>query len=168
MHKIFSIAELKANKSTIINPIVIPEYIFNKIRGLCDLDVEFTGQLVCRKKIVEYPFLPTVKSSSGGSVYPNQKMVFNNSPDYSTIEFHTHPSLLGDYWANKFSIGDLVTFDKRVTQQGRLYKHILFTPSYIITWGKLFAPDVRIGFGSTEEVKKVFDEWNKKYKCWNI
>ncbi len=164
MEKIFSIASLKSNTLTFENPIVIPDWIFNQIISICKKEGEYAGYLVCRNQIVEYPFL----SGNGtvGSVYPKKKLTFNNSLDYETIEFHTHTSALGDYWTNKFSGGDLKTFNNRCQQDGDQYKHILFTTDNILTWGKFDAPDIRIGFGNTKTIIENFNHWNDKYRHW--
>lgn len=164
MQKIFSIKDLKANLSKATDCIIIPEWIFDSVIGLCNEDIEYSGQLLCYNNIAEYPFL----SGSGdvGSVFPSKKIVFNDSPRYSTIEFHTHTAALGGYWTDKFSGGDLASFSKRILQEGKDYKHILFTPENILTWGKDSAPDVRIGFGNNETVIKIFNDYNLKHNCW--
>src|SRR5205085_1537654 len=115
-------------------------------------------------KVAEYPFLSA--SGKTGSVFPSKKIVFNDSPNYSTIEFHTHTSALGDFWTKRFSDGDFKTFNNRVLQEGENYQHILFTTENILTWGKYNAPDVRIGFKETGIVVNNFNHWNDKYKCW--
>jgi hypothetical protein len=163
MEKSFSISELKNNSSTIANCIVIPLWILECILGLCKQEIEYAGYLVCHNNIIEYPYI----SGSGtvGSVYPKKKIIFNN-PEYTTIEFHTHTSALGNFWTDKFSQGDLATFNNRVIQEGENYQHILFTTSNILTWGNGNAPDIRIGFGNTETVIKLFYDRNNKYNCW--
>ena len=165
MEKIFAIADLKANTSTTTNPdVVIPNWILDSIIGLCALPGEWSGFLVCFNKIVQYPYISG--SGGSGSVFPSKKIVFNDSPAYMAIEFHTHPSLLGEHWASRFSSGDLATFSNRLKQEGEQYKHILFTTTNILTWGKGTAPDVRVGFGNDNTVVKTFNEWNKKYNSW--
>jgi len=163
MEKTFKITELKSNSSKVSDCIVIPDWILDNILTLCRMEVEYSGQLLCYKKIVEYPFL----SGNGtvGSVFPSKKVVFN-SPDNTAIEFHTHTSALGDFWTNKFSSGDLTTFNNRIIQEGDGYQHILFTTENILTWGKHIAPDVRIGFGNTEVVMRKFFEINDRHNCW--
>jgi len=165
MEKVFSISDLKGNKITAGDPIVIPDWLLDSILGLCKLDVEYSGQLVCYKKIVEYPFLSA--NGTTGSVYPKTKIVFNDPKDWTTIEFHTHTKALGEFWTTRFSPGDLNTFDNRIAQEGEAYQHVLFTTENVLTWGKHSAPDVRIGFKETETVKDNFTIWNEKYKCWN-
>ncbi len=162
--KTFSIADLKANTSKATDCIIIPDWVLDQILSLCKHDKEYSGQILCYKKIVEYAFI----SASGtlGSVFPQKKVVFNNSPDYTAIEFHTHTSGLGNYWTDKFSTGDLTTFSNRTVQEGEGYQHILFTTANILTWGKFNAPDIRIGFGNTELVMKRFWEINNKHSCW--
>lgn len=164
MEKTFSIKDLKENKITSTDCIVIPDWLLDSIISLCDRDVEYAGQLICYKKVVEYPFLSA--SGSTASVFPQKKIIFTDSVDYSTIEFHTHPKALGDFWATRFSGGDLTTFSNRVIQEGEQYQHILFTPENILTWGKQDAPDVRIGFKQTQIVIDNWRKWNIKYNCW--
>lgn len=164
MEKIFSIVDLKANKIVATNPIVIPDWILDALLGLCKTGIEYSGQLICYKNIVEYPFI----SASGvvGSVFPSKKVVFNDSPDYSTIEFHTHPSALGDMWSKNFSDGDHATFNNRILQEGEQYQHVLITDKNILTWGKYNAPDIRIGFKAIEHVVNNWNDWNAKYNSW--
>ena len=165
MEKSFKISDLKANLSKATDCIVIPDWILDQLLSLCNANVEYSGQLLCYKKIVEYVFI----SGSGtvGSVFPSKKVVFNNSPDYTAIEFHTHTSSLGDFWTDKFSQGDLTTFGNRLIQEGEHYQHILFTVKNSLTWGKINAPDIRIGFGNVELIMKTFWDINSKHNCWN-
>lgn len=164
MENIFKISDLKKNKSKSTSAIVIPEWILEVILNLCNLDIEWCGYLVCRDNIVEFVFL--TGSGETTSVVPDKKIVFNNSSCYTAIEFHTHPTKLGNYWTDKFSSGDTNTFNKRITQEGEQYNHILFTVNNILTWGKEIAPDIRIGFGQTDMVKEKFNEWNLKHPSW--
>lgn len=161
----FNILLLRSNLYGSKDCVVIPEFVLNSILTLCSKDVEYSGQLLLYKKIAEYPFL----SGSGtlGSVYPKKKVVYNNSPDYSTIEFHTHTEGLGDSWTDRFSEGDLKTFNNRVLQEGDNYQHMLFTTKNILTWGAHMAPDLRIGFGNGDIILKTFYEINDRHKCWN-
>lgn len=166
MQKIFNIQDLINNKYTSTTPIVIPIFILNAILKLCDLPIEYAGQLLLFNNIVEYPFISA--SGSAGAVFPEKKIVFNNSPQYTTIEFHTHPNLLGNFYMGNFSNGDMHTFNNRVLQEGNQYQHILFTGKNVITWGKNEAPDVRVGFGNTDVVIYNFNTFNKKHNCWKL
>jgi hypothetical protein len=163
MEKIFSIDDLQSNVFATSDCIVIPAWIFDQLLSLCQADVEYCGQLLCRGNLVEYVFI--AGSGNAGSVYPKKKVLFS-STGYSAIEFHTHTAKLGAAWTAKFSDGDLSSFDNRVKQEGLNYQHILFTTENVLTWGKGSVPNVRLGFGNTELVTNTFWEINKKYNCW--
>lgn len=166
MQKIFSIADLQNNVSKTTDAIVIPEYIFGTLLGLCKDNVENSGYLILNdNRIVEYPFLSG--SGNAGSVFPQKKITFPSS-DYSTVEFHIHPELLGDFWASNFSEGDLNTFNNRIKQEGENYTHVLFTPKNVLTWGYKEAPNIRIGFKETDYVMNLFKKWNDKYNQWDV
>ncbi len=130
--------------------------------GLCKLECEYAGYLIYHENVVEYPFLSG--SGTGSSVHPTKKIIVQ--PPMYAIEFHTHPSLLGSMWKDRFSSGDHATFRNRIDQEGEGYAHVLITSENILTWGKGKAMNVRIGFGASEIVVANFNKWNKKYGCW--
>lgn len=166
MEKIFSIDDLKNNNIVGDYAIIIPEWILDKIIGLCFKDKEYVGQLILLENIVEYVFITGIGNE--GSVFPKKKIVFNDNSKYRTIEFHTHTDSLGEYWVDKFSTGDINTFSNRVVQDGDGYQHMLFTTNNVLTWGNEYAPDVRIGFGNTDVVIANFKLFNQKHKSWSF
>lgn len=165
MIKKFNISILKSNNSKEDCDIVIPDWILDNLISLCDKKVEYCGQLIIYNKIVEFAFI--CGSGSIGHVSPTKKMIINNE-NYSIIEFHTHPESLGTLWMDKFSDGDLATFSNRIQQEGEQYAHALFTKTHILTFRRQNAPHIRIGFGNTDKVIALFNQWNKNYKCWDL
>lgn len=166
MENKFSVSELMQNKTTGTPDIVIPEWIFRTCLNLCTLKIEYSGQLICNGKIAEYAFL--TGSGTGASVFPNKKIIFPKLNGMRTIEFHTHPIELGDYYQANFSSGDYSTFDKRVVQEGDNYEHILFTKTNAITWAKTNPATLRLGFGAESNVIDIFEKWNNKHGGWTI
>ena len=163
----FPISRLMENSFSGDADIIIPEWIMKNLLSLTDQPNEYSGQLCMYKGVVEYPFI----SGRGtmGSVYPQKKVVFENpETKYHAVEFHTHPKGLSEFWHDKFSGGDIDTFNNRVMQQGEDYSHILITPLNVLTWGKRKAPTVRIGFKQSDVVLATFRRWNDNHKCWAI
>ncbi len=164
MEKIFSIQRLKLNMYDASDCIVIPKWILDSILNLIKKRNEYAGYLIVNDNIVEYVYISS--EGTAASVVSTKKVIFNGTTQYRAIEFHTHPSALGDTWSDKFSQGDYTTFENRSRQEGEQYQHILFTAKNILTWSQVNPPDIRIGFGNTDMVREKFAEWNKKYLSW--
>ncbi len=153
-----------SNKPLISNTI-FPESFWESSKEMCEGNYEKAGWLICKKSfikdyliyIVEYPF--TTDEGDMGSVYPSKRL--NLPDDYSGVEFHIHPEGLGEYWFDKFSSGDYTTFSNRMRDNIN-YKHVLFTPTNILTFGKE-TPEFRVGKVSEE----AFGELGNRYEYWH-
>lgn len=145
---IFNRQYLQDNRrvALVTNTIIIPEYFMDKTLQVCNGAFEQAGWLICSKVLVGDLIVYTVENmwvtdtGSAASVYPSKTL---NLPDtHSGIEFHSHPKALGSTWWNRFSAGDMNTLTKRM-QQKVTYKHILFTPTHMLTFGRE-TPGIRL------------------------
>lgn len=163
--RVFPRIGLQSRGALDVNTIIIPEYHMEKTLSMCESSYESAGWLICKKQfsgdyiayLIEYIF----QCDKGGvaHVYPTKKL--NLPEEYSAIEFHVHPQGLGDHWFNKFSTGDYDTLIKRQAEQSS-YKHVLFTPTHILTCGKEL-PGIRVT-PSSDFVKDILIEKEQFWK----
>lgn len=169
--KIFHVPSLRRMTTVIEDTLIIPEWVYQQVLAITYNDKESVGYLICRRQAlydsmhILYLVEGVIVTNIGELGKVNQTKNINVAdPDIVVIEFHTHIELLGKFWFDKFSGEDLNTFKQRVLSEGDDYKHILFTPTHILSWAHLTALDVRIDKGNDKEVKKNFLNWRSKLK----
>jgi hypothetical protein len=155
------------------NTIILPDYFIRKINELCNKANETTGRLVCNKSFYGDYIVYTVEhifvSAEGtpGSVYRGRDVRLGDTNSNTIIEFHTHTVSLHFWWHSRFSSGDIATFQRRETQEGRSYKHVLFTPTHFLTYGEE-TPEFRIVNNTNPEAIEIIRnkdlEWAEKLK----
>lgn len=148
---------------TTSNTIILPSIWKTLTESLCKKDTESTGYMICSKKIngsyISYLVEHMMVTNTGtiGSVFQNKKINLLDVIEQVAIEFHSHPQGLGEHWSNNFSLGDYTTFINRIDADST-YKHVLFTPSSILTIG-LEKPDFRF-INVSEEVAQELNNRN--------
>lgn len=169
--KLFSREQMRTSGAAGVltrNTILLPQYFEEQTLELCNGSNEKAGWLICRKYfsgdyilyVVEYIYV--TDEGGSGHVYPTKKI--NTTNEHSALEFHIHPRGLGNLWFDKFSNGDYETLVKRIAIEP-FYKHVLFTPTYILTFAKE-KPDFRIAKTSDEalvEIQEREQYWADKF-----
>lgn len=149
--------------------IVLPYILYNETLDICNCDYEQAGFLYCSKGVVKgfecylIEYIRIMTEGSAGNVCPHKKVVMSPPEKYVAIEFHVHPQILGAFWHDKFSSGDYREFDVRNNNE-IAYKHVLFTPTHIITYGNPI-PDFKIERFDDEKNNIVFRQqqyWQEK------
>jgi len=145
------------------NTIVIPQTFWQETIDICNGENEKAGWLICKKAfagdhilyLVECMYTSTEGNS--GSVTPKLRLTLSN--DHTVIEFHVHPIGLGETWFDKFSDfgerGDIATLNERLNIVPQ-YKHVLFTPTHLLTFGKEEL-DIRIAKTNEESESAVVE-----------
>ena len=165
--KTFSVESLtNYSKEPEGNTISMPTNIYQECSQLCYKTNETVGWLIARKTIVSNYIVYLVEyvlmSNEGdeGSVYQNVLPKIDN--EYELIEFHTHTISLGSGWYNKLSGKDIKTIKKRLSILGKEYKHVLFTPTHVLTVGT-DNPNIIV---SRVVGQDAIDENSDRYNYW--
>ena len=130
--------------------IVLPEELYFKTIEMCKSVNEKRGYLLIQKNeksiaagkfLVEAIIEISKDQGSPYSTFVDDKMfdafgkVLNEySNEITRIEYHSHTSTTGGHWDDKFSGGDDQSLSNNVNRD-RKYKHVLFTPNNVLTFG---------------------------------
>ena len=155
-----SVLTSQPNHQLVNNVIILPDILLSQSLDMCISGNEKAGWLVCKKELVHNADLISYIvehiwiSDEGDVGFVRPTKTLSLPEEYTGIEFHVHPStLLPEYWHSHFSEGDFQAFANRqeYEQEGPLYKHVLFTPSHILTFGKELPGFIVSGTGELGE-----------------
>ncbi len=141
--------------------IIMPQIFVEKTKKICEVGAEKIGYLVCEQQLhndqVCYMVEYILVTNEGTTTNVVQNKVFTKmAKGYEAIEFHIHPKALGEQWYDKFSGGDYNTFRKILSGEDKWYKHVLFTPTHILTFG-IQKPDFRIATLNKESLDAAME-----------
>lgn len=151
--------------------VIMPRQLKFDIDILINSPFESGGVLLCsvsksfqdRIYLVEFPMILNKPHSAFATgkydkikVKLLQDLINSQKRNISVIWFHTHVKSTGDYWYDKFSGGDYKSFSEQTDE----YKHVLFTPTSILTYSKE-GLDFRFTKNTHDAVKKRYDTWLK-------
>lgn len=139
--------------------IIIPNFFYENTVQMCQVRNETRGFMVGRQtngKIIIEAFL-ALNMGTSTNVFPDEnrfkaaRKLLMKHPEIVAIDYHSHPVGTGEYWSDKFSSGDIAAFANAINVNND-YKHVLFTPTHIGTFG-LKKPIVRFSYiaGINEE-----------------
>jgi hypothetical protein len=133
--------------------IIIPEFFYESTVAMCEAQRETRGVFLVSKNqhlpegwvIVEA--MISIGYGSAGGVYPEDKkfeamnkLLSRYSNEIKGIDFHTHTVATGSSWYETFSDlnsanDDVQSLMNNINRNGT-YKHVLFTPTSVLTFGK--------------------------------
>ena len=160
--------------------ILMPVEFFDGLIGACNAQREIRGVLIVPKiprrdgELRVLSVLTTGYGSSGRTGVDDNKLKAINKllaerNDVGIIEFHTHTTGTirdyGQYFTDHFSSGengDFGTLSKNVNRYGSAYKHVLFTPTHILTFG-LTNPQFRIVKFRNTDPSDDFQYWKNLF-----
>lgn len=126
--------------------IVLPVALYEGTMQMCtSTEKETRGILVCTKSTVNSNLLivaAMIPLGIGTStvVFPDEEKYnraiswFQRNPEFVPIDFHSHTTATGQAYYDSFSQGDVNAFISMVNKNND-YKHVLFTPTHICTFG---------------------------------
>lgn len=146
--KNFTRIELEKYRRSEHNVIVLPKHFNTQLEIITHHTQEVLGVALAIEHESDTPFstyiiegILLLGMGSAYSVFPDEKRliianeILKFNPLYRAIEFHTHCKGTGEMWYDKFSSGDFNSFNN-ILSYNRYYKHILFTPTNILTFGE--------------------------------
>lgn len=155
--------------------IFLPKEFYGQIDAMVSQKNELRGIMFYKKsnksgrQLNYVEFFQTIGRGNSSFVKPEIKKLnasikfLENNPDYSNIDFHTHPEILNSYYYENFSEEDKKILEKMLNKNSD-YKHVLFTPTHILTFGKN-KPSLHI-LPENEDVLSKFNQINSEYKSY--
>lgn len=167
-------------KETLINEfdgtptIICPLNVFDRSITFCSRVEETVGVMLYTEATPGLLVVEAMIELSTGGAYQvehNDKtlaamnQMLRDHAHLRYIEFHTHTQTTGAHWFDKFSDfqgGDVTSLTNKLNRSNT-YKHVLFTPTHILTFG-LDKPKFIVIPNRSIEIEKRWDEWEKKFK----
>lgn len=144
--------------------LVIPDMFKPFIERMVNEDNETCGYIIYNKEVFPNNTIMTVEqifaTDKGTPFSVSLSKSLNLSEEYGYIEFHTHSVGTGQYWYEKFSSGDFNTFYNRENEGEPKYRHVLFTPTHILTYGEF---RLHIAY-TNEKTRELLLEKGKQWK----
>lgn len=155
--------------------IIIPKFFYDNTVQMCQTRNETRGFMIGRQtggKIIIEAFL-ALNMGTSTSVFPDEnrfkaaRKLLMKHPEIVAIDYHSHPQGTGETWFNQFSSGDFTAFANAINVNND-YKHVLFTPTHIGTFG-LKKPVVRFSYiaGISEEsYLNTYLSWKNEFDSY--
>ena len=144
---VFSREEIESNRVNIENSnILFPKNLYEATKEMCRAPKELRGFILAEemffqnKKFYITKFFSKLGYENISSAYTQKnrlkalETLSSRNKEKIIIDFHTHQECLGNEFHSRFSEQDFPSLINAVNRQP-LYKHVLFTPTHILTFG---------------------------------
>ncbi len=149
--------------------IICPFDIFDRSITLCDREPETLGILLYQATGNQLVVEAMLELNTGTSISVDHdprvlaaaNKLLRENTHIGFIEFHTHTHTTGKAWFETFSGGDYASFGNKVNKMNK-YKHTLFTPTHILTFGLEYL-NFFVAKQRSVEIETRGTFWKKKF-----